>query len=60
MLVLPDGTRSYVPVAWTDIVTAPQSSEASCSAVASASDLLGLRQRVDCLLRRIEAGLTAN
>ena len=55
LLVLPDGSRSYIPVAWTDFVATPQSSGASCSTVASASDLLGLRKRVDCLLRRIEA-----
>ena len=58
MLVLPDGTRSYVPVAWTDVVTVPQISVQPCSTAASASDLLRLRERVDCLLRRIEAGPT--
>jgi hypothetical protein len=58
MLVLPDGSRSYIPVAWTDSVEAPQSSVAPCSTVACASDLLGLRQRVDCLLRRVQAGPT--
>ena len=56
LLVLPDGSRSYVPTAWTDFVATPQSSEAPCSTVACASDLLLLRQRVDCLLHRIEAG----
>jgi len=58
LLVLPDGSRSYIPVAWTDFVATPQSSGAPCSTVASASDLLRLRQRVDCLLPRIEAGPT--
>ena len=58
LLVLPDGSRSYIPVAWTDFVATPQSSGASCSTVASASDLLRLCQRVDCLLRRIEADPT--
>src|SRR2546427_9752224 len=53
MLVLPDGSRSYVPVSWTDFVATPPSSGTPCSIVASASDLLGLRKRVDCLLRRI-------
>ena len=56
MLVLPDGSRSYIPVAWTDFVALPPGSAAPCSIVASASDLLRLRERVDCLLRRIQAG----
>jgi hypothetical protein len=60
MLVLPDGTRSYIPVAWTDFVATPQSSEQPCANVACASDLLRLRERVDCLLRRIEADPTAD
>jgi len=58
LLVLPDGSRSYIPVAWTDFVVTPQCSGASCSTVAWATDLLRLRQRVDCLLHRIEAGPT--
>ena len=56
VLVLPDGSRSYIPVAWTDFVAPPPGSAAPCSIVASASDLLRLRQRVDCLLHRIQAG----
>jgi hypothetical protein len=60
MLVLPDGSRSYIPVAWTDFVATAPSSGASCSTVASASDLLRLRQRVDCLLRRTQVGPTTN
>jgi hypothetical protein len=60
LLVLPDGSRSYIPVAWTDFVATPQSSEAPSSTVACASDLLRLCQRVDCLLRRIEAGPTTD
>ena len=55
LLVLPDGSRSYIPVAWTDLVTNPANPAPPCSLIGSASDLLGLRQRVDCLLRRIEA-----
>ena len=54
VLVLPDGSRSYIPVAWTDVASNPESSAPPCSRVGSASDLLRLRQRVDCLLRRIE------
>jgi len=56
VLVLPDGSRSYIPVAWTDVASNPESSAPPCSSVGSASDLLRLRQRVDCLLRRIESG----
>ena len=60
MLVLPDGSRSYVPVAWTDFGGGSAISAPSCSIVACASDLLALRQRVEYLLRRIEAGLATN
>jgi hypothetical protein len=60
ILVLPDGSRSYIPVAWTDFVATPQSSAALCPTIASASDLLHLRQFVDCLLRRTEVGPTTN
>jgi hypothetical protein len=60
LLVLPDGSRSYIPVAWTDFVATPESPAFGSWTVASASDLLRLRQRVDCLLRRIEPGPTAD
>jgi hypothetical protein len=53
LLVLPDGSRSYIPVAWTDSAAATKHPQASCSIVAFASDLLRLRERVDYLLRRI-------
>lgn len=56
MLVLPDGSRSYIPVAWTDFIAPPPGSATPCSTVASATDLLLLRQRVDFLLRRMQAG----
>jgi hypothetical protein len=59
MLVLPDGSRSYIPVAWTDFGAAASGSSPGGPIIASASDLLGLLQRVDCLLRRIETDLTA-
>jgi hypothetical protein len=58
LLVLPDASRSYIPVAWTDFNPAPESSAAPCAVIASASDLLALRQRVDWLLRRIEGDPT--
>jgi len=60
VLVLPDGSRSYIPVAWTDAVSDCANSAPLCSLVGSASDLLALRQRVDCLLRRIQAGPANN
>lgn len=56
ILVLPDGSRSYFPVAWTEVLAAPPPSQSSCSTVACASDLLRLRERIDCLLCRINAG----
>jgi hypothetical protein len=60
VLVLPDGSRSYIPVDWTDWVPAPESSSGAQCLVAYAADLLRLRHRVDCLLRRIEPGLAVN
>ena len=57
ILVLPDGTRSYVPAAWTDLDCpgAPVNS-GEVSGVARVPDLLHARQRVDALLRRIGIG----
>ena len=54
LLVLPDGSRTCVPVAWTDFVSAPANASPPCMIIGCTSDLLVLRQRVDCLLRRIE------
>ena len=54
MLILPDGTRSYVPAAWTDFEspgTPPGKGQPAL--VAFLPDLLRSRQRVDALLRRI-------
>src|SRR4029078_11111968 len=45
---------------WTDVAARRQSPPMPNSTVASASDLLRLRERVDCLLRRIEAGPTTD
>src|SRR5207245_7267092 len=58
VLVLPDGSRSYIPAAWTDFA-ATSASYPNSSMMASASDLLRLRQRVDWLLRRTEQGPSA-
>jgi hypothetical protein len=54
VLVLPDGTRSYIPAAWTDFKSPGLCSpkDEPCLA-ACLSDLLRTRQRVDALLRRI-------
>jgi hypothetical protein len=60
-LVLPDGTRSYIPAAWTDLQSPgalPSSLEISL--VAFLPDLLRTRQRVDALLRRGGAPATAS
>lgn len=56
MLVLPDGSRSYIPTDWTDWVPSVDGSAVDPALVASAADLLRLRQRVDWLLRRIQDG----
>jgi hypothetical protein len=57
VLVLPDGSRSNIPAAWTDFQSAATDASApssSGSVIASALDLLRTRQCVDSLLRRIE------
>jgi hypothetical protein len=54
VLILPDGTRSYIPAAWTDFAspdTLP--GKGPPSLVAFLPDLLHTRQRVEALLRRI-------
>jgi hypothetical protein len=60
LLVLPDGSRSYIPVAWTDFVSSTENPDPNHPMVASAGDLLRLRQRVDCLLHRIHADPTTS
>jgi hypothetical protein len=60
LLLLPDGSRSYIPVVWTDLVTNPAKPAPVCCLIGCASDLLGLQQRVDCLLRRIGTGPASN
>lgn len=58
ILVLPDGTRSYIPAAWTDYEpSVPSTDTGNISLVAGLADLWRTRQRVDALLRRI--GLAA-
>ena len=51
VLVLPDGTRSYIPAAWTDLE--PQAPDHGPAApVAGLADLWRTRQRVDALWHR--------
>ena len=51
-LVLPDGTRSLIPAAWTDLHVTPKPEP---EILASTGQLLRARIIVDALLRRIEA-----
>ena len=53
---MPDGTRSYIPAAWTDFKSFNlPASDLEITLVACLADLLRTRQRVDALLRRIGA-----
>jgi hypothetical protein len=60
MLVLADGSHSYIPVAWTDFEATPRSPAAPGFIVGSALDLLRLRPCVDCWLQRTQAGPTTD
>lgn len=51
-VVLPDGTRSLIPAAWTDLHGL---SDSERETLASAEQLLRARIVVDALLRRVEA-----
>jgi hypothetical protein len=65
-LVLPDGTRSLIPAAWTDLDldTANNSSvianASSSPRLGSVSDLLRTRTIVDALLRRLDGTVPAD
>ena len=54
VLILPDGTRSYIPAAWTDLASpaTPPNHRETC-VLAFLPDLLRTRQRVAALLQRI-------
>ena len=56
LLVLPDGSRSLIPAAWTNLTEAPDkapvATTGSHSALASINQLLHTRTIVDALLRR--------
>jgi hypothetical protein len=54
VLLLPDGSRSYIPAAWTDLASPGTSPPArKISLVAFLPDLWRTRQRVNALRRRI-------
>lgn len=57
LLVLPDGSRSLIPAAWTDLRRAPDKAVTTGprAALASVSQLLQARTIVDALVRRREA-----
>ena len=59
LLVLPDGSRSLIPAAWTDLSTVPDKAAAATTgpqaALALVSQLLHTRTIVDALVRRGEA-----
>jgi hypothetical protein len=61
-LVLPDGTRSLIPSAWTDLHSSrPPSPGGQCpqpASLASCSELLNARTVVDALRRRLAAAKT--
>jgi len=55
LLILPDGSRSYIPADWTDFPKGDQGgvTDARQVALASLSDLLHARSIIDALLRRL-------
>lgn len=58
LLILPDGSRSYIPADWTDFTDHTQVADADQArqvALASLSDLLHARSIIDALLRRLPA-----
>ena len=57
LLVLPDGTRSLIPAAWTDLHDGPNAPRANrhAATLASLVQLLRARTIVDALLRRLGA-----
>ena len=56
VLILPDGSKSLIPAAWTDFDAAGQAGTAS-QLVGSMEDLLRMRSLVDALLRRRDAAM---
>ena len=55
-LVLPDGSRSFIPAAWTDLELRPSlSGQQSSATIGSLPDLLHACKVVDSLLRKLDA-----
>ncbi|MCP4204837.1 MAG: hypothetical protein GY769_23250 [bacterium] len=54
LLILPDGSRSLIPAAWTDL-DPPSQDKATEGILASPFELLRARTIVDALLRRVAA-----
>ncbi len=53
LLVLPDGSKSLIPAAWTDLEPRNEESKQP-EAIGSVRDLLQVRTVVDALLRRLD------
>jgi hypothetical protein len=58
VLILPDGSKSLIPAAWTDF-NAPSAPPQGSQLVVSLDDLLRLRGLVDALLRRSDVPVTS-
>lgn len=54
ILVLPDGTRSLIPAAWTDLGPSLSDQHSSVT-IGSLPDLLHARKVVDSLLRKLDS-----
>jgi hypothetical protein len=53
-LVLPDGSKSLIPAAWTDLPVAPEPAASATTTIGSLSDLLRAAAVVGGLVRRLE------
>jgi hypothetical protein len=60
VLVLPDGSRSLIPAAWTDLEPLPEQAAGQTQTLARLSDLLRASAVAKELLRRAGAGEGAN
>ena len=54
-LVLPDGSRSLIPAAWTDLASPSDDRPSSGGVLGSLADLLHARKVVDSLLHKFDA-----
>jgi len=60
VVVLPDGSRSLIPAAWTDLEPAPKQAPGRMQTLAPLSDLLRACAVTRVLLGRAEAGVEAD